>query len=84
MDHTSCTLYYSDVNGLTNAYKLWDRLAMRGDADAASIIDNIERAIRKFVATGTIDPVHLVVHEHAVQSVIAMASDEHASTQALH
>ena len=49
-----------DVNGLTNAYWLWTNLAARGDLAAAEVRDPIERALRRFVATGRIDAVQAV------------------------
>jgi hypothetical protein len=44
-----------DVNALSHAYKLWDRLAADGDPIAGYVVADLERALRRFVATGAID-----------------------------
>jgi hypothetical protein len=67
-----------DVKGLMNAYGIWDALAMRGDTVAAGIVDEIERALRKFVATGTIDPVALVPAVVATSGEVRLGSQRPA------
>ena len=46
-----------EVHGLMNAYGICSSLAARGDANAANVLADIERALRKFIATATFDRV---------------------------
>jgi hypothetical protein len=51
-----------DLNGLMNAYAVWDRLASRGMVGAVGTVADIERMLRRFVATGKIDRVACNAH----------------------